>query len=509
MTSSVLDWLVLPTIVFAQFAGTSLWFAPNAVVSLLGFDAAQSAALVSCVQAGFILGTLALTYFAVADRVSPPFLFCCMTLIGAALNVICIFSTNFVVWVVVRTLIGFMLAGVYPVGMKIAAVEYPNGLGARLGVLVGALTLGTAFPWLIRGIGDESGLPYQATIGAVSVLATIGAVNMALVMIPRQGGPGAEFLGRILACCLCDRRGKEEDEIDNEHVADVEETPLSDVQNVRVGDRNDASNVIESEEPSENESTKLDVAEASQQEDESEEQQLTGIAAIRALFSDSRFRAAAIGYVGHMWELYAFWAWVPSLIDSHSANHSGVILGNEALTSFTTIAIGSVSSVAAGVWSLYAGRQVLPGSAVAAEVPLSISLVCCLLAPVYQSMSQGVFLFYLLVWGSTVVADSAQFSSLCATYAYPASLVGTALTMTTCIGFATTVVSIQTVGALLNKRWDPGNALALLVIGPFFGLARSYKEWPLHWLLCPGRRRRKTLVGGASETKPVDFDEDP
>ena len=84
------------------------------------------------------------------------------------------------------------MAGVYPVGMKIAAKEYPKGLGARLGVLVGALTLGTAFPWLVRGLG--SSMPYQVTIVAVSILACSGAVLMYLVMIPRHGGPGSEFL---------------------------------------------------------------------------------------------------------------------------------------------------------------------------------------------------------------------------------------------------------------------------------------------------------------------------
>lgn len=224
--TALLDWLVLPTIVFAQFAGTSLWFAPNAVISLLGFVQKEAAALVSCVQAGFILGTLTLTYFAVADRISPPFLFCIMTLIGAALNAVCIFSTNFALWVVVRTLVGFSLAGVYPVGMKIAAVEYPSGIGARLGVLVGALTLGTAFPWLVRGVGDSAGLPYQTTIGAVSILAAAGAVNMALVMIPRQGGPGAVFFGRILACCLCEKENPATtvDEKDTEETVQAGET---------------------------------------------------------------------------------------------------------------------------------------------------------------------------------------------------------------------------------------------------------------------------------------------
>jgi hypothetical protein len=357
--------------------------------------------------AGFILGTLTLTYFSVADRISPPFLFCIMTLVGAALNAICIFSTNFALWVVVRTLVGFSLAGVYPVGMKIAAVEYPSGLGARLGVLVGALTLGTAFPWLVRGVGDSAGLSYQATIGAVSILAAAGAVNMALVMIPRQGGPGAVFFGRILACCLCekknpattvDKKDTKDAVPDGESGNDVDESENGASSTAHDVDNEDVKDGQQNEAVNESDAGNDDDQQSSTSEKESDEQ-LTGLKALRALLADSGFRAAAIGYFGHMWELYAFWAWVPNLIESHAIQHNGAVLRSVAWTSFTTIAIGSVSSALAGVWSLHAGRNILPGSAVAAEVTLFTSLIGCLLAPIYQYMSQGVFLFYLLVWG--------------------------------------------------------------------------------------------------------------
>ena len=206
-----------------------------------------------------------------------------------------------------------------------------------------------------------------------------------------------------------------------------------------------------------------------------------GIKALRAIFADTKFKAAAIGYFGHCFELYAFWTYVPTLIESHAAVHGGVVLGNVALTSFTTIAIGSVGCTVAGVWSLHAGRKRLPGSAVVAELNLLTSLVCCLLTPMYQQMSKWGFLVYLLVWGASVIADSAQFSSLCATYAHP-SLVGTALCLTTCIGYTVTIISIQIIGVLLERGWDPGNALALLVIGPIIGEGIAYNEWPLHRL---------------------------
>lgn len=482
---AVLDWLVLPTIVFAQFAGTSLWFAPNAVVSEVGFGREQVSALTSCVQAGFIFGTLTLTYFAVADRFSPPALFAVFTLIGAVFNAACLVAkSNFAAWVVLRTVVGFTLAGVYPVGMKIAAQEYPEGLGARLGVLVGALTLGTAFPWLVRGVGDSSGLPYEGTIVAVSILASLGAALMALMMIPRQGGPGAACLGKVLACCSNGGAHKE-----SERRGDSTQKMSSDDQktgSARCPDREAPPAIPQSDEDDEKDN------EAATIEAEVKEQPSMGTRALREILADSRFRAAAIGYFGHMWELYAFWAFVPILIERHAERHGGAAIirdDNVALTTFATIAIGSVSCAIAGLWSLRAGGRggILPGSAVAAETALLVSFACCLLAPAYQSMNPAGFLVYLLVWGSAVVADSAQFSSLCAAYACP-NLVGTALTLTTCVGFSVTIVSIQMVGALLERGWDPGHALALLAVGPFVGLGWSYKEWPLHVVVCPAAK---------------------
>ena len=155
---------------------------------------------------------------------------------------------------------------------------------------------------------------------------------------------------------------------------------------------------------------------------------------------------------------------------------------NVALTTFLTIGIGGISCSLGGYWSLYAGRDILPGSAVVAEVSLIVSGICCLLAPLYKRMSPTIFFVYMMIWGFAVVSDSAQFSSLSATYAHK-QLVGTALTLTTCIGFAITVVSIQLIGAFLDNGVDPGIALSILAIGPVLGVFRTMKEWPLHHVL--------------------------
>ena len=421
-------------------------------------------------QGGFIAGTLLLTYFAVADRCNPAGLFATTTTVGSVLNALCVTTTSYAAWIFLRVLVGTMLSGVYPVGMKIASAEYPQGLGARLGVLVGALTLGTAFPWLVRGLQGEggSGLPYRTTIGVVSAVAFSGALVMWAVMVPRHRVKGESASSTSRYCCSNGRR--ETDAAPTCHKSH-DDAILHQGASASSG----SSDVFQQDEE---ESPSRANLEHQGQCQEQQQQQLMGIEALRQILADSRFRAASLGYFGHMWELYAFWTYVPILVESHLDVH-GVILGDVALTVFATIAIGAVSCTIAGIWSLRAGRKVLPGSAVVAEVALLTSLVCCLVAPFYQRMSQGVFLFYLLVWGSAVVADSAQFSSLCAAYACP-SLVGTALTFTTCVGFSITTVSIQTLGALLENGWDPGNALALLAIGPVLGAGRSYWEWPLH-----------------------------
>ena len=368
---TIIDYIILPTIVYSQFAGTSLWFAPNAVISQLGFNQDEVANLVTCTQVGFIVGTATLTYFAVADRMSPVFLFTIMTIVGAVLNVICISTTQFAIWAVLRTLIGVALSGIYPVGMKIAAKEYPKGLGARLGVLVGALTLGTAFPWLVRGLG--SSMPYQVTIVAVSILACSGAVLMYLVMIPRHGGPGSQFLKSFFKLNVLSN--------DNKNQSSPEEIQDGDA-DMDVSSANDkiTHDTFHDDE-------QIRVEDLSDINIEADDQQLMGIKALRAIFADSKFKAAATGYFGHCFELYAFWTYVPTLIDSHAVVHGGVVLGNVALTSFTTIATGAVSCTLAGVWSLHAGRKRLSGSAVVAELNLLTSLVCCLLAPMYQQMS--------------------------------------------------------------------------------------------------------------------------
>lgn len=194
---------ILPIIIFSQFTGTSLWFAGNAIITDLqrnwGLAEQSVGYITSSVQLGFIVGTLVFAFFAVADRFSPRKVFFWCSIAGAIANILVLISPESLLGLLfLRFSTGCFLAGIYPVGMKIAAGWYEKGLGRALGYLVGALVLGTAFPHLLRSMGTE--LPWQQVMVGVSVLAVCGGVLM-LLFVP--DGPylpkGSTFNPRALA----------------------------------------------------------------------------------------------------------------------------------------------------------------------------------------------------------------------------------------------------------------------------------------------------------------------
>lgn len=371
---------ILPVIILSQFAGTSLWFAGNAVLGDVqqqwGLAPDALGYVTSAVQSGFIAGTLVFAFFALADLFSPRLVFFACSLLGALCNA----ATGMLaegVWslVALRFCTGFFLAGIYPVGMKIAAGWFERDLGNALGFLVGALVVGTAFPHLLRGLGHA--LPWQSVMLGVSAIAATGGVLM-LALVP--DGPylkkGAHFDPRAFA----------------------------------------------------------------------------------SIFRSPAFRASSFGYFGHMWELYAFWAFVPVAL----AAHARAADFNVSLWSFAVIAAGALGCVGGGLVSLRAG------SARVAFAQLTASGLCCVLSPLAFLAPTPFFLAFLLVWGIVVVGDSPQFSALNARYA-PPGLVGSALTIANCIGFAVTIPAIQ----LLTFAVQPLGAqyvFLLLAPGPVFGL---------------------------------------
>ncbi len=205
---------VLPVIVLAQLAGTSPWFAVNAVMPDLqrnfGWAAADVGTLTSAVQLGFIAGTLVFALLAIADRFSPRRVFLLCSLAGAACTLAGAASAasagsfhGLLLW---RALTGFFLAGIYPVGMKIASMWFPQGLGAALGWLIGALVLGSASAHAVRAAG--AAWPWTGVFVAVAAVAALGGwlLFLAVPERPRAPGRGSGLQWRALASIWTDRK---------------------------------------------------------------------------------------------------------------------------------------------------------------------------------------------------------------------------------------------------------------------------------------------------------------
>jgi predicted MFS family arabinose efflux permease len=201
---------ILPAIVLSQLAGTSLWFAINAVIPDLQRDwqlpAAAVGTLTSAVQFGFISGTLVFAVLTIADRFSPRQVFLLCALLGAGCNAAgALLDGQYAALLLLRFATGFFLAGIYPVGMKIAAGWYTHGLGAALGLLVGALVLGTAAPHGLRALGAQ--WPWQTVMWSVSILAAAGGLLMYALVPDSPSAPrAARIRPQALAVIWTDRK---------------------------------------------------------------------------------------------------------------------------------------------------------------------------------------------------------------------------------------------------------------------------------------------------------------
>jgi MFS family permease len=178
---------ILPSIVIAQFCCTSLWFAGNGVINelVINFSLNESAMshLTSTIQFGFITGTLLFALMTIADRFSPSKVFFVCALLGATFNLGVIWSGNTLIsLLILRFITGFFLAGIYPVGMKIAADYYDKGLGKSLGYLVGALVVGTALPHLLNGLGQQI-ISWNFVLIGTSGIAVVGGAIL-LFFVP-------------------------------------------------------------------------------------------------------------------------------------------------------------------------------------------------------------------------------------------------------------------------------------------------------------------------------------
>jgi MFS family permease len=398
---------VLPWLVLAQFAGTSPWFAVNAVMPELqatqGWDTTAVGTLTSAVQAGFIAGTLLFALGGVADRFNPRRVFgwCALAAAGCSVAALAVLlwapgAVQLPALLLLRAATGFFLAGIYPVGMKIAAQwAGPQGLGAALGWLVGALVLGSASPHALRGalalLPAGSGVGGLALVGGVMLGVALLCLAAAWAVAHRLPDPPATA------------------------------APPTARQAVATGPTGRSH-----------------------------------LQALGSIWTLPRVRASAFGYFGHMFELYTLWVLVPLVL---ATRLQGAALSWAA---FAVVGIGMLGCVAGG---LLARRW---GSARVAAVQLAASGLCCLAAPWALVAPGAVFAAWLLVWGMTVVGDSPQFSALTAANA-PRHAMGSVLTFTNCIGFAISILSIEWF-VRWTASTPLAQVLPWLALGPLVGL---------------------------------------
>lgn len=371
-------------LIVAEITAMSLWFVSAAVLGDMMREATLSAAaqaiLSTSVQVGFVVAAVLAAVLGLADRFDPRKLFALSALAAACAN-------GALLWapiggntaIVLRFVTGACLAGVYPVGMKIAVGWGVKDRGFLLGLLVFGSTLGTAAPYLLAYLG---GADWHLTVIAASTLAVVAAV---LVMFTTTGPY---------------------------HQASPAFNP----------------------------------------------------AAILLAWTDTRIRRTYAGYLGHMWELYAMWAWISAALtisygETLSADHA---LEFAKLTAFVSIGAGAVACVAGGWVADRIGKAEMTIAAMALSGASGVAFALAFGGPIWLTF------VIVVIWGATIIPDSAQFSALVADFT-PPEMAGSLIMLQTALGFTLTAATVQVTPMLADVLGWPA-MMAGLALGPAAGI---------------------------------------
>ena len=362
------------------------WFSASAVSPTLSrvwvLSPGASAWLTISVQLGFVAGALVSAMLILADRLSARRLFVSSALLAALATLGVAAAPGVRVAIACRVLTGAALAGVYPPGMKIAAGWFKEGRGLAIGILVGALTLGSASPHLVRWAVSPEAWRLVLVVAALS--AVVG--GLLIFLVPNDGPYAAPS------------------------------PPFS-------------------------------------------------LAAAPRILKDRGVALANLGYLGHMWELYAMWTWMAVFVAASEHTRRGDqadVTGFAALVTFAVVGSGAIGCWLGGRYGDRWGRSLVT------SVAMLVSGSCAIVVGLVFGGSLVVLVPLLLVWGVSVVADSAQFSAAVSELA-PREYVGTALTLQTSLGFLLTCATIYllpTVAAAVGWRWS----MSVLAIGPALGI---------------------------------------
>lgn len=375
-------------IVFCQIACMTLWFSASAAVpnliSIGEITAERGSLLTAAVQLGFVAGTLTSAYLGLADRFDPRRYFAACALLGSAINALILWvGFNDPSTVALRFFTGFIMAGIYPVGMKMAAGWATRNMGLMIGALVGAVTLGSSLPHLFTSL---SALDWRTVIGTASISTLIGGIAILGISL----GPGHRKAGKFKPALVI------------------------------------------------------------------------GMLRRRSIL------LANGGYLGHMWELYAMWAWIGAFLvwGLRQGGHPPS-WADPAMMTFIVVASGAVGCIAAGLLADKFGRTTVT------MVAMAVSGTCAATIGLTVDIGPVFMMVVAILWGVSVVADSAQFSAAVAELSEP-DLVGSMLTVQTCLGFLLTSLTIQLMPWMVDwLTWR--YAFVFLAIGPFLGVLSMWR----------------------------------